>query len=204
MTVSLDDQIKCVKREIEERMKPPITIPLRPGLELIVDERDLWLFGYFRWTVCKGHNTHYLRRGNGEAFHRSVLGVERGVIVDHRNGNGLDNRRGNLRIATRVQNNWNRPRRDEKFNGVSFHPFSGLWRARIWTTAANGMRKETVTYHKTEELAARAWDEMALAVRGEWAHLNFPTGPSEWEMEIAAMQAVLATLEAKAAEGRLI
>lgn len=121
--------------------------------------------------------------------HREIIAAPEGSFVDHVNGNGLDNRRSNLRLATRRQNNWNRAaQRDATsgFHGVSLHKASGLWRARLRV----GDAAERTTYHATAEAAARARDEMAIAARGEFACLNFPQA----DRELAAMEAVRGTL----------
>jgi hypothetical protein len=90
------------------------------------------------------------------------------LIVDHADGDSSIHKPSNLRLATRSQNNANRKPRG-KFKGVSLHAKSGLWRCRI---VVDG--KEVTTYHATDELAARAYDEIASRVFGSFARLNFP------------------------------
>jgi len=89
-------------------------------------------------------------------------------LVDHRDRNSSSHNFENLRLANRSQNNANRKPRGA-YKGVSFHPQSGLWRARI---SIDG--KEKTTYHKTAEQAAAAYDKVAITAFGDFAYLNFP------------------------------
>ena len=90
------------------------------------------------------------------------------LLVDHKDGNSSCHASSNLRLATRSQNNANRRPRG-KYKGISLHVKTGLWRARITVG-----KKETTTYHKTEEAAARAYDVLAIHAHGQFAYLNFP------------------------------
>ena len=99
-------------------------------------------------------------------------------MIDHRDGNGLNNRRGNLREADKSQNNANSPgrrSRTSKYKGVGLR--YGKWR----TTPKHWMAKITwhghtkyLGYHYTEEAAAKAYDQAAKELHGEFAWLNFP------------------------------
>ena len=108
-------------------------------------------------------------------LHRLLLAPPEGVQVDHRNGNGLDNRRSNLRVATRSQNNANK----EQSNSTGFRGVfkdKGAFRAQIAGDRAAIGRSKTIhlgTY-SSAELAARAYDRAALERFGEFARLNFP------------------------------
>jgi len=92
--------------------------------------------------------------------------------VDHTDGNGLNNCRANLRSATQSQNGMNRRKQGNKsgYKGVSRATNSNRWQARIRVN-----RKAThIGTFDTRIEAARAYDEAALVLHGEFARLNFP------------------------------
>jgi hypothetical protein len=104
-------------------------------------------------------------------MHRELLQALTGTLVDHEDGNGLNNQRGNIRIASRSQNMFNR--RLNKNNASGFkgvEKCGNRWRARI--------RFDTRSFHiglfREKETAARAYDDSALILFGEFAGLNFP------------------------------
>lgn len=130
-----------------------ISIPLsktgeNAGLySALIDECDSD-FALFNWTVKKFANTEYAYKGVRQGgkrvgsvyLHRAIMAkimgreLEKSEDVDHINGNGLDNRRCNLRLATRQQNMMNRRvSRDNSsgYKGVSWHDGNGKFHARI-------------------------------------------------------------------------
>lgn len=133
-----------------------------------VDEADRQVLDLCEWHVEQKGNTQYARgRVDGEFvyMHRLLTEAPDGIDVDHANGNGLDNRRGNLRLATRSQNQGNmRTRRGKRFKGVTFYKRTGKWMARI--------QHRHLGYFETEEEAAAAYNEAAAETWGEFARLN--------------------------------
>lgn len=104
-------------------------------------------------------------------LHRLIIQAPPGILVDHRDGNGLNCQKANLRLATHAQNTWNRSSAITNATGfVGVFPNKGRFRARI----TNYGRFYTIGSYETAEEAARAYDAEALAVRGEFATLNFP------------------------------
>lgn len=134
---------------------------------------------HYRWRlVGSKRGIYYPARtlaGLVQKLHRLVIGARPGQIIDHINGDPLDNRLCNLRICTQSQNMMNRrPNRKSSspYKGVtfSFPDSSNPYCARIRIDG----RKTHLGCFATAEDAARAYDLAALKHFGEFAHLNFP------------------------------
>lgn len=152
----------------------------------LIDEADAALVGQYNWYVSQsnGDNTAYVVAGihrNGRPFtvglHRLL--IPEGENVDHINGNGLDNRRENLRVATRSQNRRNSRKHKSNttgFKGVCFVKYGGhgslLPRPYTATITVN-KRKVHLGYFETAEEAARAYDDAARKHYGDFAQPNF-------------------------------
>lgn len=143
----------------------------------LVDTDDLPKINQYLWHISRPSTTRYVvgnKPGKYQSqvrLHRLILGFPRGQI-DHRDCNGLDNRKHNLRLATSFQNQGNR----RKNSGASSSIFKGVSFARNGWTARmtqNG-RYFYIGRFPTEEDAARAYDRAALQYFGEFARLNFP------------------------------
>src|SRR5262249_16048837 len=104
-------------------------------------------------------------------MHRFILGLLPGVLADHSNRVRTDNRRANLRVVTHAENALNaRTRRDNatRYPGVGFYAKYGCFRARI----RHGGRLFHLGYFSTPEAAARAYNQKAAELFGEYATLN--------------------------------
>ncbi len=157
----------------------PLASKKYPGRVAIVDIADWALIQGYRWYVHPHHGNEYARTntwdastrtGRGVLMHRMLTGWGR---TDHQDGNGLNNRRLNLRPATAVQNNGNRkPTRcaRSKFKGVYWETAAGRWRARIGVEG----RIVSLGCFPSEKEAALAYDKAAAAHFGEYAQMNFP------------------------------
>jgi hypothetical protein len=156
-------------------------IPLGDGLFTILEPQDYYLAGNFHWVAKKNRQCIYVyrfinspgRKTKMVLLHRMIMNSAGRLLVDHKNGDTLDNRRANLRLATRAQNAWN-TRRDKsktssQFIGVTFDKNRGLWAPRI---RYQGKRIYLGRF-KNEIDAARAYDEAARKYHGEFALLNF-------------------------------
>lgn len=154
-------------------------IPLTQGYVAVVDEEDFESVSAHCWHVQvdkRRPSIQYARRDVGDSavfMHQQILGFPKGCEIDHINGNGLDNRKKNLRKSSKSQNHQNQIiRGDSKtgFKGVSrYSNRPGLWRARI---SVGGKRLHLGCFSSPEE-AARAYDEAAEKHFGEYAKLNF-------------------------------
>ncbi len=149
------------------------TIKLTQGYSAIIDDSDLPLISRYSWHAVKSRGRVYaaysvrLPHSRAILMHKLLLTAER---VDHIDGNGLNNRRDNLRPATHSENMQNRKK--TKFNTSGF---KGVWsdgkgwQARI---GVNGKRLY-LGWLQTAEEAARAYDKAAEQHHGAFAVLNF-------------------------------
>lgn len=166
-----------------------VSIPLQSrkysGLVALVDEADIELIRHLRWNPHHHRSGTfyayaYTRRSGGrrERFwlHRLILGItDPSVQVDHKNHNGLDNQRSNLRTANTQQNQFNQRSAKgstSRFRGVSWTTDRGKWHAQI--------RHNNQLHHlgrfDIEEDAARAYDAAARRLFGEFAFQNLSKG----------------------------
>lgn len=149
-------------------------IKLTQGKHAIIDDEDYeWLSGR-EWCAQKGKYTWYAVSIEAEGknrMHRLILGADIGQQVDHQNHDGLDNRRTNIRIATRSQNGGNRlpvTGKSSKFKGVSFDRDTNKWAAYI----RKNLRLIKLGRYHSENDAAKAYDEAAIKYFGAFAMTN--------------------------------
>ena len=162
---------------------PFVKVPLTQGKVALVSPEDAERVLKYRWHANLNKRTHpvcwrakrsvIVNGGRvGDIYlHRYILGLgPDDPMVDHKNGNGLDCRRGNLRVATKSQNTQNARKR----TGL---PYRGIrkdynrWKARIQVNSHN----HYLGSFATPEEAARAYDAAARQFFGEFACVNFPS-----------------------------
>lgn len=161
------------------------TIPLTRGLAAIVDDADFEALSQFKWFAKPSHHrrakTWYAVRhqpGNNNGamiwMHREVLGVS--AHIDHKNLNGLDNRRENLRVADRSRNAFNTPKRSGKHGRSATSQYKGVHRSRGKWQACITVDGKVVSLGRFDKEidAAKAYDNAVREVAGEFAVFNFP------------------------------
>lgn len=152
------------------------TIPLNKGYEALVDDEDYAELIRHRWFVSESGSKVYACRQKMVDYarssiymHRQILGVPPDVYVDHKNGNGLDNQRNNIRPATNSQNQQNRPPASgcsSIYTGVCWQKNRHTWNAYI---TINRRRIHLGVFYD-EESAAVAYEIAAREVFGEYAY----------------------------------
>lgn len=156
-------------------------IPLTQGFVALVDDADYERVCQFNWMADVKPKTVYAIRATvkddgrktTQYLHRFILGVtDRRVQVDHRDHNGLNCQRYNLRPATNQQNCQNSRSRGgaSQFKGVAWNKQKRKWVASI---GANG-RHKSLGYFHDEVDAALAYDAAAREQYGTFAYTNFP------------------------------
>lgn len=159
-------------------------IPLSRGLYAIVDAEDIGLVSRYRWNAAPHHKTFYagrwqLRQDGTQhtvRMHTELIGHH----VDHQNGDGLDNRRSNLRKCTRSQNEANKRMRIGDPRG--FKGVSQTSNRPTYAVCCAGLR---FTGFTSPQDAARAYDRAAVARWGEFACVNFPEDFPEMNLRCA-------------------
>lgn len=161
-------------------MSAPRKIELTKNKYCIVDSDDFEILNQFNWCAIQKRDVFYAGRGIWQTntkttkivyMHKIILKTT--LMVDHINGNTLDNRRSNLRICTNQEN-----LRNSKLQKNSTTGFKGVYKRKdlkskpyAASIKSNGKTKH-LGYFSTKELAAIAYNEAAIKYFGEFARLN--------------------------------
>lgn len=168
-------------------------VPLTKGYKAVVDLDDVYIVAPYTWCAARSGNLVYAisdqssRGGKAIRMHRVIIGAPKGIEVDHIDGDSLNNRKSNLRLATRAQNakNCRRPINNKSgYKGVYFHKASGKWLAQI---SANGKRVYIGCFD-APELAHAAYLRAAEKLHGEFARVGA-------EAEVALLAEKMAQLD---------
>lgn len=152
-------------------------VPLTRGYTAIIDASDVHLVDGRLWSalVSKRRKAVYavrVEQRNGRQkmilMHRLISDAPDGVLADHRDGDGLNNRRANIRHCSQAENNLNTGlRRDNQagFKGVALDKRNRRWKAEI----RFGGHRKFLGYFDTAESAHAAYCEAAVALHGDFA-----------------------------------
>lgn len=145
----------------------------------VVDDEDFESLNRFKWFAQKNKQTFYAARNEPRAagkrtlilMHKIISGARGKIQIDHCDGDGLNNRKINLRIATNQQNSQNRRPNGltSKFKGVFYNAARNKWQAQITVDK----KRKMLGRFQTENEAARAYDAAARQNFDEFARLNF-------------------------------
>ena len=153
-----------------------IEVELTQGYKTIIDAEDYEVVKRCSWYVwtnsvrSKAYAMGWIK-GKNVLLHRLIMNAEKGQFVDHISHNTLDNRRRNLRICTRAENNRNRIIAIDNtsgYKGVGWYKSTSKWVARITIN----YKLTHLGYFHDKDDAARAYNKAAIKYHGEFALLN--------------------------------
>lgn len=156
-------------------------IKLTQGYVTFVDDIDYEYLNQWKWYVRHFKNTSYavrnIRKEDGKQtailMHRQILNTPKGMEVDHKDHNGLNNQRYNIRDCTKSQNQINRkPVGKSRYMGVSIES-KGSHKGRIRAQIRINGKVINLGFYKSEYQAALVYDDYARIYYGEFANLNF-------------------------------
>ncbi len=155
-------------------------IPLTQRQFALVDDEDYEELSKHKWYAAKDRNGNFYARkwgtgGHVVYMHRHIMDIAKNALTDHKNRNTLDNQKHNLRKATKLQNARNATANkngSSQYKGVSWYKRKKRWHAQI----CQNRKIIHIGYFVSEVEAAKAYDEKAKELHGEFAYLNFPTG----------------------------
>lgn len=155
-----------------------IQIELTQGKYAIVDKEDFERVSSIKWCFNKSGYAIAHKKGSGKkgqniSMHRFIMNTPKGMDTDHINGNGLDNRKENLRICTHQENIQNQQiqniNKSSIYKGVSFRKDIKKWSTKLQVKN----RQIVIGVFPTERSAAMAYDIWAKDLFGSFAKLNF-------------------------------
>lgn len=173
--------VRCLAHRMGEAILLGVTmkqIPLTQGKFALVDDDDFERVSQFKWNACHKRHTWYAHRSKKAkpyrytySMHRFIMDEPEGLEVDHIDGNGLNNQKSNLRIATRSQNACNRGKAAHNksgFKGIFWSNKDKCWVAHI-TVHRQGIY---LGGFKDKIKAAQAYDRAAIEYFGGFAQIN--------------------------------
>ena len=162
-----------VRRLTNSAVPQVVEIPLTQGKVALVDAEDYQYLAQFNWQAVKDRSNWYAVRRDGYShvrMHREIMGMIDGNEVDHKDGDGLNNCKSNLRVGTRQQNAANQKRSTRSktgYIGVSLSVNHVTTPYRVYCA------HKFIGMFATAEEAARAYDKAVKEKYGEFAKTNF-------------------------------
>lgn len=161
-----------MKRQIRVQDKTAYLM-LPSGQEVILDIADIPLVEGVSWWAHPTPRSCYALSKNSRLskgrllMHRAMLSAPKGMFVDHINGNGLDNRRENIRLVTHMENVWNRSATEKSAVG-----FKGVCKQNKGFVAkiTTNHRRVLLGWFPTPEQASEAYQRAALEQRPDFTH----------------------------------
>lgn len=149
-------------------------IKLTQGFWATVDDEDFNRLCRFRWHIRSGYASRSTGANTFRFMHHDIVAPRHRMVVDHKNGNRLDNRRSNLRVCTPSENNANQVKRQgtsSRFKGVYWEAERGLWVTKVMNRQRH---RVTIGRFKNEDVAGMAYDLWMLDMFGSFAQPNKP------------------------------
>lgn len=141
-----------------------VTLEVYGGKTTIIDVEDFWIVEGLKFHLAtKGYVQTWIK-GKTRRLHQLIMHhTDKSKVIDHINGDKLDNRKENLRLCTNAENC-----RNGKRKGVYWNKARKKWHTRI----TKDYKRMHLGFHKTEEEALFAYNEAAKTHFGEFAYLN--------------------------------
>jgi len=148
-------------------------IPLTQGQIALVDDEDYENLIQYKWQaqINRKKDAYYVVRTGGINMAQQILGYYGRMLIDHKDGNPLNNQRNNLRLCTNQYNQMNRkPNKNSlsRFKGITLNRYDHRWHVRI----VHNKKRISLGEYTTEKEAALAYNEAAIKYFGEFARLN--------------------------------
>jgi hypothetical protein len=166
----LTDNVKLISETFDNRHVSEgfRIIKTKRGHEIIVDKEDYEYLLGSAWELNTNGYPTCTKKRKKVSMARELVICPPGMVVDHINGNRLDQRKKNLRVCSVTENNRNQSiRKGRRFKGATYIKSMRKWRAIVRI-----QKQSFVSYHETELEAAKSYNELAKKHYGQFARLN--------------------------------